>query len=152
MPSRTVWRLYIWCLLGLVERVSLVTQGPDVRRWGNAVAHHLLQKSMGFTILPTSGCHLCGRSSLPPHFLLLAAACSHPSPALLPAPAMLPLGNTPKLQKAEDNMIYESLHSTDSWRNPHSLFIHRQLQQRQNRLNTCRLRKTAQPHFRRSLQ
>lgn len=142
-PVNITWSIYFVVRKSLWKKAeaSAKQDCPEV----------VYKKPMGFTILQTSGFHLCRESSLPPPFLLLAAACSHPSPALLPAPAMLPLGNTPKLQTAEDNVIYESLRSTDSWRKPHSLFIHPQLQQRQNRLNTCRLRKTAQPHCRRSL-
>lgn len=46
-------------------------------------------------ILQTSGCCLCGGSPPLHPTLLLAAACGHPTPAVLPAPAKPPLGNTP---------------------------------------------------------
>lgn len=71
-------------------------------------------------------------------------------PQLCSLPAMLPLGITSKLQCRRCYGLWETS-QPDSSKNPHSLFIPQQLQQRQNRLNTCRLRKITRPHFRRSL-
>lgn len=50
MPSRTVLRSYIRCLLELAQRFSLVRQVPAVETSGNAVEHHLLQKPTGCTV------------------------------------------------------------------------------------------------------
>lgn len=87
-------KLNTWCLLGLSPRFTLIRQVPAVERSENALDHHLLQMPMGFMASPPN--RLCGRSPLPHPFLLLAAECGLQTPALLPVPAMLPLGNTPK--------------------------------------------------------
>ena len=46
-------------------------------------------------LLQTSGCHLCGGSPPPHPFLLLAAACGHSTPALLPASYASPRKHPP---------------------------------------------------------
>ena len=148
VPSRTVLRFFIWCLLGLAQRFSIIRQSLRWRGQGAqlSITYRKSQWVLQF-LLQTSGCCFCrGSPCLSPFSSRLLCVATQAQPCCLPP--TLPLGNTPEQQKAEDKMIYESLQSTDSWRNPHSLFLRRQLQQRQNRPNTCRLRKTAWSHFR----
>lgn len=97
MQSRTVLRLYIWCLLGLAQRFSLVRQVPVVERSGNALEHHLLQKPMGFTVYsPTLRLLLVQKVSTSSPFPPLGCCTWPPDPSSAACPCYAAPGKHPQ--------------------------------------------------------